>query len=284
MTGDDLERLHGQISNKTAISIGKPMPFEEMRGYYNGYYNFYFPGAGFPGSVYPSYASIEPAKQLPAYIQQELFEEYLRSGEFNPLMPATGHMSQHLDVLAQEARVGRGVMRDVNGKPTRVQIGPDTWSTSNFVVVSSVGILEEQVHGSQIRGDDLARIADNFRMNSRARRIIWDTLGRTQRTSVDRMIVGILYVSIVDLETRSVLKSATGVAAMSYTEFAATDLPAIRMQNVRYAGAGKFARELVLSALYDETDRDKGVEKFLKRRGVELPRNGERPDPRLQRR
>jgi len=162
-----------------------------------------------------------------------------------------------------------------DGNPMRVKIGPETWSTTNYVVVSSVGILEEVVQGRQINGQDIVRITDSIPgIGGRARRILWDTVGRSQTSGVDRMIVGIVYVAIVDLETRSVLKSSTGIAAMSYTEFASTDLPAIRMQTVRYAGAGKFARELVLSAMYNETDRDKSVEKFLQRRGAAQQQTG----------
>lgn len=266
MTSNDLEAQHERVMNLTSITVGKPLSFEESRSYNQGYYGFQ--GMNLPGSIYPQFSSLQPARDLPGYIQQELFEEFQRSGEFNPLLPGTGQMGQQLPVLSEEARIGKGVMRTgPDGNPMRVKIGPETWSTTNYVVVSSIGILEEVVQGRQINGQDIVRITDSIPgIGGRARRILWDTVGRSQTSGVDRMIVGIVYVAIVDLETRSVLKSCTGVAAMSYTEFAATDLPAIRMQTVRYAGAGKFARELVLSAMYDETDRDKSVEKFLQRR------------------
>lgn len=268
MTADDLERQYARVKDLTSITVGNPMAFEQANGYYNGFGGFY--GMNLPGSIYPQYSSLQPAKSLPAYIQQELFEEFQRSGEFNPLLPATGQMGGQLDVLTVEAKVGKGVMRTgQDGKPIRVRIGPDTWSSTNYAAVSSIGILDETVQGFQLRGEDIARVTDSIPgIGGRGRRIIWDTVGRSQKSAVDRQIVGILYVAIVDLETRSVLKSSTGVAAMSYTEFASMDLPAIRMQSVRYAGAGKLARELVLSALYDETDRDRSVEKFLQRRGV----------------
>lgn len=266
MTSDDLERQYERVKDLATITVGNPMAFEQANGYYNGFGGFY--GMNMPGSVYPVYSSLQSAKPLPGYVQQELFEEFQRSGEFNPLLPTTGQMGGQLDVLSAEAKVGKGVIRTgTDGKPKRVQIGPDTWSSTNYVVVSSIGILDETVQGFQLKGEDVARITDSIPgIGGNARRIIWDTLGRSQRSAVDRQIVGVLYVAVVDLETRSVLKSSTGVAAMSYTEFAATDLPAIRMQSVRYAGAGKLARELVLSALYDETDRDRSVEKFLQRR------------------
>lgn len=270
MTTDDLERQMERIADLTPVTVGKPAPFEESRGYYQGYYGFQ--GMNLPGSIYPQYSSLQPAKELPLYLQQELFEEFQRSGEFNPLIPGTGHMSQHLDVLVAEAKTGRG--RYVLEGGRRVEIGQGTWTTTKYVVVSSVGILEETVQGFQIRGDDLARITDSIPgIGSRGRRVIWDTLGRSQRSAVDRQIVGVLYVAVVDLENRSVLKSSTGVAAMGYTEFASTDVPAIRMQSVRYAGAGKFARELVMSALHDEVDRDgSSVERFLQRRRGALRR------------
>lgn len=274
MTTNDLEQQYERVKDLTAITVGKPMQFEEARSYYSGYYGFY--GMNLPGSIYPQYSSLQPARDLPGYIQQELFEEFQRSGKFNPLLPGTGQMGQQLPVLSEEARIGRGVMRTgPDGNPMRVKIGPETWSTTNYVVVSSVGILEEVVQGRQLNGQDIVRITDSIPgIGGRARRILWDTVGRSQTSGVDRMIVGIVYIAIVDLETRSVLKSSTGIAAMSYTEFASTDLPAIRMQTVRYAGAGKFARELVLSAMYDETDRDKSVEKFLQRRGATQKQTG----------
>lgn len=275
MLVDDLADHSARVNALTPVTIGRPMPFEEMRGSYSGFAGF--GGFTLPGSQYPAYSSIQPAKELPSYIQQEMFEEVQRAGEFNPLLPATGHMSQHLDVLEVESRVGNGRDRRT-GKP--MQIGPEQWSTARYAYVASVGILDEEVVGRQIRGDDIARILDDlglFRGNrGNWRSIVWDTVGVSRSAKADRKIVGILYLAVVDLETRSVLKASTGIAAVSYTELSAMRTAGYERTRVQYPGAGKFARELVLSALYDSLDRDSAVEKFQRRRQGTTPTPADR--------
>ncbi|OGZ53201.1 MAG: hypothetical protein A3B25_02690 [Candidatus Ryanbacteria bacterium RIFCSPLOWO2_01_FULL_48_26] len=257
---DDLSSIGQIVDKRTPITIGAPMPFEEMAGYYGGFYGFRGMG-GVTGYSYPAYASIQPARELPAYIQQELLEEYQRVGNFRPLMPGTGQMSGQLGVLGVEAGIGRD------------RVDPQTWATTRYVVVASVGILEEEVKGREIRPGDWTQIArdvvpDRLRFYGRgniAGRVV-DGLDRAAansgRADSKRRIVGVLYVAVVDLQTRSVLKSSTGTASISYTDFVATQLPGYGSSTVNYKGAAGFARQLVLAVLYNPSDRKAIAEKY----------------------
>lgn len=257
---DDLAAISKVVDTRTPVTIGAPMPFEEMAGYYGGFSGFRGIG-GVTGYSYPAYASIQPAQQLPVYIQQELFEEYQRSEKFRPLMPGTGLMSGQLGVLRAEAGIGRN------------QVDPQTWATSRYVVVSSVGILEEETKEREIRPGDWTQIArdvipDRYRYFDRgniAGRVV-DGLdraaGNSGRADSKRQIVGVLYVAVVDLQTRSVLKSSTGTAAVSYRDFVATQLPGYGSSTANYKGAAGFARQLVLAALYNPSDRKAIARKY----------------------
>ena len=265
MLVDDLASHSARVNDLTPITIGKPVSFEEMRGYYGGFSGF--GGFSMPGSQYPVYSSIQPARELPMYVQQELFKQVEKSGQFNPLLPATGQMAGHLDVVAAEAKVGNGRDRST-GRP--MEIGPDNWSTARYIYVSSVGILDEQAQQRLLNGADLARLGDDFGLNKspRWRQILWDTIGVTRQAQTDRKIVGVLHLMIVDAETRSVVKSSTGVAAVSYTELSAMRTAGYERVGVNYPGAGKFARELVQAALFSPVDEDRATDQFLNRRGA----------------
>ncbi|MDZ4243478.1 MAG: hypothetical protein U1C57_00020 [Candidatus Doudnabacteria bacterium] len=270
MLVDDLATIGTTVVDKiradrrTPITVSAPMSFEDMSGFYGGYSAYRH--VGFTGSLYPAYASYDPARQLPAYIQQELFEEYQRAGNFRPLMPGSGRMQEQLSVLGEEGRIGR--------EPGR--IGPDSWSPTKYVVVSSVGILEEEVKGREIRPGEWTQIArdlvpDRFRYFDRSSigsRVV-DGLDRAAansgRADSNRRITGILYVAVVDLETRSILKSSTGTASIAYRDFVATNLPGYSSATANYPGAVSFARELVMAALYNPSDRKATAERYKAR-------------------
>src|SRR3989338_8174882 len=61
---DDLSSIGQIVDKRTPITIGAPMPFEEMAGYYGGFYGFRGMG-GVTGYSYPAYASIQPAPPPP---------------------------------------------------------------------------------------------------------------------------------------------------------------------------------------------------------------------------
>ena len=249
---DDLSSIGQVVDKRTPITIGAPMSFEEMTGYYGGFSGFRGIG-GVTGYSYPAYGSIQSAQQLPAYIQQELFEEYQGAGIFRPLVPGTGQMSGQLGVLRVEGGIGRD------------PVDPQTWATTRYVVVSSVGILEEETKEREIRPGDWTQIAsrvafdrfgDRWGIGGRVMDGVDQAANQSGRIDANRRIVGILYVAVVDIETRSVLKSSTGTAQISYKDLVATQLPGYGSSTVNYKGAAGFARQLVLAALYHPSDRN----------------------------
>jgi hypothetical protein len=239
MMVDDLSKLAAIAAARTPLKIDMPASIEETRGYFG-----FGAGTHLPkDQQYPVYSSIKPAHELPLYIQQELYNEYAAGSEFRPQMPSNvqqqnpPRLPTSVRPLNQTQWKRFGVTdKQGNYRPEPAVVAPNpanprpSSSTSRFTLVSSVGILEEDVG----------------------------------KKGKNRDVVAILYLAIVDMSsgTPLVLKNSAGVAAISYRELDNKATGASR----RFVGAGKLARELVLSALYDPVDRGESLEKFLARR------------------
>ena len=240
MLDDDLSYRRQNVSHKTPITVGAPMTIEEARSSYGNYYGWPY-WTQLPGSIYPAYASTSPLRELPIYVQNEIFETYRRSNKWNPLIPGTGQMGNHLDVLEREAGIGRN-----SGRYDR-----RNWTTIRYIIISSVGIKEEIITNDSFDGSGISRALDAWEWKDyRTKSVIQDGLRSVRTVRVTRRISAIIYVAIADMETRSILKSAEGHYTMAVTELQAASSPMGSSAQLNYTGAHRLARGLVRSALY----------------------------------
>jgi hypothetical protein len=238
---DDLALISGSNVSKTPITVGEPITLNEFNSFLATFNHSWIHLS--PALVYPRHSTLAAIRELPQFVQQELFEAYRGSGNWNPLIPGTGGMSAHLKVLDTESTIG------TNPK----KIGPSTWTTTRYVIVSTVGILEDKHSGSQWRSDEIARLVEGSRSQELQRlgRVLRKTVGQMKHTTSNQLVTAILYVAIVDLKSRSVLKSGVGISSVTYDEINTTRVPGLHTVDVKHTGMGRLAHALVLDALQD---------------------------------
>jgi len=239
MLVDDLGQRSESAANKTSVVVGEVVALD---GYSYGGYRFTGGFGIIPGGGIPAYASIQPVRDLPNYIEMEMKDYLVQSRNFGVSMARTGIDAQHQ----------RAIRAESGNSQNRIQ--------AQYMLTGKWGILEEQIRGRRFDGSGAINFLRAVGIDqSRAQSILNQTLGQVEVQKTARTVIGILILEWVDLNTKQVVegKSTIGIAAISWEEFSGQRLPAgFSKVDVRHLGAGKLANSLVKNVFLHPTERE----------------------------